>query len=366
MKTTTFWQRDWVWAVGITLVIALGTRWLPTQQANNYFEVTINNLVQTGSVFLRDYPSYFNELVPTDKGPVMVMPPFPLVPVALGLLMNLGEFRVTQLGIGICAGLMYLIMRWYRLQRGRAILVTSLYLLTTPLLFFLVRPGYWFSAQVWGVVGGEIALLGLLHKKYAWAGIGTAVAILSRLNLGLLTALGMAWYLCRKARLKDVIQYAIPVALGGAMMLGWNYLRFGSIWTIGYNLIPGILGEPWYFRGIMHYSYIWENLKRFGWQWDTSGEGIGIIWAQPYLLLLPWLINKQNRWLIWLGLAQFGFVLTHGWWGAYQFDFRFLMDSLWVLFPAIALVPTNWRWWVVWTMLGMSATVHLVLIGRFL
>ena len=147
-------------------------------------------------------------------------------------------------------------------------------------------------------------------------------------------------------------------------MIWWNYYRFGSILNTGYELIPGVLDEPWYSHGIMHWSYMWNNFNTFLYQKDVTGLGLGIIWAQPYLLLLPFVFNKKNRWLILVGISQFLLVLTHGWTGATQFDFRFLMDSLWLFVPALLMINKGWKQWAMWILLAVSAVVHLILIGQ--
>lgn len=366
MKSIYFWKQDFVIATLIGLSIWIGGIWLSQRQANNYFEVTATNIWTHGTAFLTNNQGYFNELVPTKNGLVIALPPLPIIPNLFGQMIGMGEIQMTRMGIGITVGLIYLIMRYYKLSKWRAILASFLYFVTTPLLFFFVNPGYWFSAQVWGIVGAQIALLSLLKKNYTWAGTGSVIALLSRLNLGIVIIIGFALYILKYQRAKNMILYLIPTLCGLLVLMWWNYYRFGSIFTSGYELIPGVLTEPWYSKGIMHWSYVWDNFKKFAWQRNLDGGGLGMLWAQPYLLLLPWVFNKNTWWIILIGLAQFVLVLSHGYWGAYQFDFRFLMDSLWLFVPTLLVSYTGWKQWAIWVTFAISAGVHLTLISRFM
>lgn len=339
--------------------------WTAGNSANNYFEVTARSLIESGSVFLPPASAYFNELIPTEQGEVMVGMPFPLVPTLLGIKVGLTEFEVTQVGVALSAMIMYLILRSLEMSRWRATLGTILYFVSTPLLFFFVNPGYWFSAQVWAVVGCEIALLSYFYKRYVWCGVGVGVALLSRLNVGVVAAVGFFLLIAQLKKDKLLSQYFLPLTAAGISVLAWNYLRFGSIWQTGYSLIPGILSEPWYSHGIMNISYILPNLWHYLTQYDI-GRGLGIVYAQPYLLLLPWLVSRKNLWLVLIGLAQFALVMVHGERGGYQLDFRYLTDGLWILFPVVASKYSGWKQLSVWLTLAVAAIVHLVLIGQFM
>lgn len=211
---TIFWKQDLFIAALITFFVFGGGIWLEQNQSNNYYEVTAQNVWTYKTAFLKDYNGYFNELIPTKNGKIIALPPLPLLPSLIGSRLNLGEIQTTRLGIGIIIGLMYLILRNQGLSKLKAFLSALLYLIVTPLLFFIVEPGYWQTAQVWGIVGTEFALLFLLKDHYFWAGIGTAIAILSRLNLGVLTAFGFSVYILKNKRIKGLILYLIPMLFG--------------------------------------------------------------------------------------------------------------------------------------------------------
>lgn len=362
MKLRQFFALDWIWASLLTLFIFLAGFYQNQQASNNYYQVTVENIKTHGTIFLTDYPAYFNELVPTARGPVMVLPPFPLLPTYIGSLLKLGELEMTRLGVGMSVALMYLIMREHKQTKLRARLGAFLFFVTTPMFFFFVERGYWLSAQTWGVVGAQLAYLFLLKKHLGLAGLGTAMAILARINLGVLTFFFFAIYVGKTYRLKGVVSYFVPVAVGICLLLAWNYLRFGSIWETGYNLIPGVLEEPWYHSGVMHPGYIWQNFQDYIGQVGMRGTGIGIIWMQPYLLLLPWVVNKQNWWMILLGFAQFLVVLAHGEKGGYQLEFRYLMDALWIWVPWLLLEKRGWREVAILACFLVSAVFHLIYI----
>lgn len=355
-------SKDGWWAGLIAIAIFLLGFQQIQQPANDYYHVTAYNWLQTGSAFLQEYPSYFNELVPTENGPVMVLPPFPLIPSWLGIAMGVSEPSMTRLGIGISVGMMYLIMRQFKQNRIYSLSSAGMFFLTTPLLFFFTERGYWFSAQVWGVVGAQVALLSLLKKQFTLVGFGSGIAVLSRINLGVMLTIGFALFIYKTQKLKAVRDYLVPTMLAAMTLLWWNFYRFGSIFISGYELIPGVLDEPWYSRGIMHPAYIWENFKEFMGRADIDGNGIGFLWMQPYLLLIPLIINKQNWWMISLATIQFITVLAHGYTGAQQFDYRFLMDSLWLFVPLLLIEKRKWHRAIIWAGFFSAAIMHVAFI----
>lgn len=362
MKLFELLNKDWLYATLIAVTIFLAGFSQIQLPANDYYHVTALNWLENGTAFLRTYPEYFNELVPTEKGPVMVLPPFPILPSIIGRLLGLSEPSTTRLAIGISVAMMYLILRGLKQSKIVSLSGAGLYFLSTPLLYFFTERGYWFSAQVWGVVGAQIALLALLGKKYTLAGIGSGIALLSRINLGVMLTLGFALFIFKTYKMKALRNYLAPAMLAAGTLLWWNYYRFGSILISGYELIPGVLDEPWYSKGIMHPSYIWSNFQEFMWQSSLNGSGIGIVWMQPFLLLVPFIINRKNWWLIALATIQFITVLAHGYTGAQQFDFRFLMDSLWLFIPLLLIEKRRWWNLAIWICFVASAIVHVAYI----
>lgn len=357
------------WFLGITLItLALGIFFKPVIQ-NNYFDVTAQNFLSYGTLRLVEYPEYFSEVVPTENGQVIVAPPFPILTSAIGFFVGFNETILAQLAIGLSAGMMFFLLRHFRVRKWESFFLSMGYVLSTPLYFFLSHSGYWYTAQVWGVLGAELAWYFWLKKRYFLSGLGISLALLSRVNVGFLLAICLIFpVLFRSIFYQKSLKNAIHILLGSGVgviaLLLWNYYRFGSVLATGYDRIPGVLDEPWYQHGIMHWSYIWENFKMFLWQFDLAGLGVGMFWIQPYLLLLPFCLTRKNvQFLLW-GILQFIFVLMHGNWGFWQFDFRFLMDALWVFFPILFVSAQGWKKFLAWIFLGASIALHIILLPQ--
>ena len=350
----------------ITLVVCgFGLLFQPTIQ-NNYFDVTAQNVLNHGTLRLIEYPDYFSEVVPTEKGFVIVLPPFPIGVSLVGLPFGFGETFLTQLAIGFSAGVLFLLFRHFQLEKWQAMFLTLGYVFSSPLYFFLTQSGYWYTAQVWGVLGAELAWYMWLKKKYLLAGFGLMIALLSRLNLGVLLAFCLFFTLIQRKSYRAIGKLSVGFGLGLLVLFSWNYYRFGSILATGYDRIPGVLNEPWYQYGILHWTYVFENVKKFLWQFDLGGSGIGMFWMQPYLFLLPFSVTRKNsKYLLW-GSLQFIFVLLHGNWGFWQFDFRFLMDSLWIFYPVLFVAVTGWKKGLAWFLLGASILLHFGLLPKLL
>lgn len=115
-------------------------------------------------------------------------------------------------------------------------------------------------------------------------------------------------------------------------------VRFGVPWDKGYFLIPGVLDEPWFSKGILHYSYIPHNLYTLFLSLpmvlpsapfiQPSWNGLSILITTPAFVLL--LKSKFKDWEVRFAilacLAIGGFVLMHGSNGFAQFGYRFAID----------------------------------------
>ena len=60
---------------------------------------------------------------------------------------------------------------------------------------------------------------------------------------------------------KDIFYLGLGIAPFVFANFLYNYVRFGTIFDKGYILIPGVLAEPWFDKGLFHFSYTLRHLK---------------------------------------------------------------------------------------------------------
>lgn len=130
------------------------------------------------------------------------------------------------------------------------------------ILWFLSATGsVWYLSQVsayFFLTAGLVEATG--RKRPLVVGIALGAAYLSRLHT--ILAVPVYLFLLReKLKLPGLIQFALGSAPFALFNFGYNFVRFGTIFDKGYFLIPGILDEPWFAKGMLHYSYIWDHLQ---------------------------------------------------------------------------------------------------------
>jgi hypothetical protein len=353
-------KKYWVlfcWLLGINLFFAWFSR---PGLGYPSFEIAARAFWKTGSVFTQQLQPGQVEAIKTVKGLIFVYPPLPLIPMLFLTPLGIHEIWFARMMASLSAIVMWKIVYDLSKNKGRASILMLFYVLTTPMMFFSAHEGSWFTAQVMGVIVIQLAWIMYVREKWRFAGFLVGLAALCRLNLGLVTGSILLLELLRRKKYREM--FAMGVAIVPAVMVygWWNYFRFGDLLQSGYALIQGVTTEPWYQYGVINWRYIPGNLVKFVTQYNTRGDGLGIVWAQPFLLLLPLLIT-QNWLLFGVGSANFVMVLAHGYWGAWQFDFRFLFDSLWAWLPLFATLYGK-KWYLSCALMVIAAIVHLVLL----
>jgi hypothetical protein len=129
--------------------------------------------------------------------------------------------------------------------------------------------------------------------------------------------------------------------------LAYNFARFGSPLQFGYNLIPGVLDEPWYREGIFalspdywarnaYHMFLepWRAVSHAPW-WIPSPWGGSIFLFSPFLILAlvpgrrPFLLAAAAWLAIFLLIAA---VFSHGNPGGWQISYRYAIPMLpWAL-----------------------------------
>jgi hypothetical protein len=243
--------------------------------------------------------------------------------------------------------------------------------LGTPGLYLLSRAAIYEAAIAAGqcfMLAGFLAAWEGMHRPAGkgrswllfWAGLSWALSFGSRLSLGpaaLLAALAVAWKARRERSLRAVAGMFAPMIGGVALLLYYNFARFGSVAEFGmkYQLVSwnmynlrnaGIYSPAHVVRNIACYLFAGPyRLRGFPYVIAFSHREflgrifsipdqlaveplVGLLWSQPFLAFAAAaLIGRRYAWPAWslcvagvLGLAP---VL-----GNASYAMRYLMDAV--------------------------------------
>lgn len=141
-----------------------------------------------------------------------------------------------------------------------------------------------------------------------------------------------------KFNIKNIALLCLGIAPSIVANALYNYARFGVIWDIGYTLIGGISSDPWFHRGIIHPSYIFDHIKIiFGsiptlsseYPYLKPSEFGYAIWFTTPAFIFAFFNNIKNKdvWSTWVSILFVSLLIfSHGTTGFTQFGYRFAAD----------------------------------------
>ncbi len=234
--------------------------------------------------------------------------------------------------------------------------------MTLALLFGLATIAWSYANQFFGeplsAFGLLLAFYGMLSRSATrrdrWAfvsGIGAALAIVTVnaniLAVAVIVAYGLAkqWFdtagtpstktrsgsfASVKARfvplIKGLILFAIPVLVGVAFLLAYNYARFGGLFNTGYHFNEGEGFNNPVFKGL--YGLMLSPYR-------------GLFWFTPLFFAsvatYPLFVRKHKLEAIFIGVLSLLFILMYSmwwmWWAGFAWGPRFLVPlaAFWVL-----------------------------------
>jgi hypothetical protein len=223
------------------------------------------------------------------------------------------------------------------------------------LFFSAVQGKVWYSAHVIGVA---------LALVYAWASIEAKYPIIAGLALGAaaLTRTPMAfmfplfaleaWRMAnadRRALVRTLVKFAVPVAVFAIAGMIYNYVRFGSPTEFGHTYLEvrqAAQIEQW---GLMSYHYLARNLTvafallpelpgRAPWI-QIGGHGLALWFTTPILLYVLWPRDKpalhRTLWITVACVALPSLLYQNSGW--VQFGYRFSLDYTVFLLMLLAI-----------------------------
>ena len=349
-----------------------------------------------GQWWVSEAPPWLNELVPCgDARWCVVYPPLPAIlamPLAAVLPTALAQVLVSRVAGGVSAGILYLALRAFGAPRRVAITGALLSMCGTTLFFSSVDGRAWFAAHAVAMPFLCAALLFAARGERAWViGVCIGLAALARLPVAA-AAPALALLLARRAG-APYLRTLGGVVIGGApfalVYVGWNLLRWGSVFDAGYVQLTQ--GDVFFSRGLFSPFYLPRHIYAIfleppdlveGTPFFLRPRGIGtaLFLTTPVFLWLFAGLRGLRRDAGTAAVALAALLalvpdIFHGTVGFQQFGYRFSMDAQPFL-VALALVGdarggATWRArpsWLFVAVVTVSVVINLyamIAITRF-
>ena len=280
----------------------------------------------------------------------------PIYPMGLPLTMaattlvtgDVGAFLVSPLLGALAVWLTYLLGR--ALQSAEAGVLAAFTLLASPIfLFYLMVPMSDVPVTAWWLGAVVLALKPEVKWRLVMSGVTTAIALLTRPNLVLLT-MPMAMLVIhgasvRRTALGRLLLWVIPVSIGAIGVAVVDVLLYGSPLKSGYGALETLYSP----------SYTWTNLKYFGtWLLQTQ---------TPFVFLGFAAASWRARWCLVFALCVLASYLWYTPFDHWTF-LRFLLPALpMLLTTAAATLVTITRRYDLPNGVVLSVAVLLVCVG---
>ena len=341
----------------------------------DYFTRLADSFLE-GKYYLTDNPPWLNELVPLRENKfAVVYPPMPAI-LSLPFKIFLGskfeqQYLAHILGAGI--GFLTMLISWKIKKDSKLAIWSGLLISVGSIIWFLASTGSsWYLGQISAAFFMTAALYESLSKKRALlVGIFLGAAFLSRLHT--ILSLPLFLYLLRdKNWLKVYLKMFFGFLPFVFFNFGYNFIRFGVIWDKAYILIPGVLEEPWYQKGLFHLSNIPNHLRVLFASYPIftnefpyikpSWGGLAI-WITTPAFVYALFNSLKDRLILfsWLSITLISLVIfSHGTTGFAQFGYRFAVDFYPILtFLTIKSAANTGLKRHHWTLLVISIVVNL-------
>lgn len=318
---------------------------------NNF--VRLADAILHGRLYLTEDVSWL-EIVPFDGKYYIVPPPLPaflILPVVAVWGLSTNQTLISIFFGSLNVSLAFLAARALSNSRSVQLWTAAMFGFGTIHWWVATAGGVWtFSHTVSATLLFAAILLTLYKSRPFFTGAVLGASYWTRLPTILSLPFFLAmysdeWYrrgenlsLYRRMNLRPLIWLGAGTGIFILLNAGYNVLRFNTPFDISYYLIPGILEEPWYQKGIFDITYIPRNLKViFGgfpkfideFPYVTPSWSGTAIWITTPAFIYALFAGIRNKlaigcWLSILLVATANF--CHGTWGFSQFGYRFAMD----------------------------------------
>jgi hypothetical protein len=268
----------------------------------------------------------------------------------------------------------------------------------SPLFYVTLRAdGVWFFAQSVAFFFASLAVHeAFVGRRLFTAGLALACALLSRqMTVFLAPVLLVLWmredepvFMINRERFSAALRLAVPVALGIACYLAYNYWRFGNPLDTGYRFLAPDAG-PLHFRvkdyGVWNMAYVVQNffyffVQGFHAEFATPHDvklsgldpyGTSFLAASPWLLILFFVKRELRNFLLLalpLGLTLFMLFYHSNGYSQYNTQ-RYMLDwlpaVLVLIVPVLTAARMEWfRLLVAWGVALNLATVAVLALTK--
>ena len=280
----------------------------------------------------------------------------PIYPMGLPVTMAATEAVTGAVGAFLVSPLLGALAVWLTYLLGRALhsaeagVLAACGLLASPIfLFYLMVPMSDVPVTAWWLGAVVLALKPDVRWRLVMSGVATAVALLTRPNLVLLTVpmavLVIHGAPVRRTALGRLLLWGIPASIGVIGVATANMLLYGSPLKSGYGSLETLYSA----------RYTWTNLKYFGtWLLQTQ---------TPFVVLGVAAASWRARWCLVFALSVLASYLWYTPFDHWTF-LRFLLPALpMLLTTAAATLVTLTRRYDLPNGVALSVGVLLVCVG---
>jgi len=346
----------------------------------NYY-VRLADAFLHGRLYLLDNPSWLNELIPNPSGPgfYVVYPPLPafiMTPLVALFGVDLNQTLVGLFFAAATVPLAFLVARDVTqkptdiapVKKTTYIWFAVLFGFGTIFWYLASLGSVWLIAQVMATFFMFLALhesfnknrpllVGLLVGASYWCRLPTILGIFFFAGLTITKQQDAKWIGKFKSAMPTLIKMAIGVGVFVIANFVYNHLRFGTIFDVGYWMIPGVLDEPWFRHGHFSLLNIPDNLVPFltglpiltssapYLQFPMSGMAIWFTTPAFVFALKAKLKDRVNQWS-WVAIFCIAAVIFTNAATGWGFGYRYAMDFYPFLFIlTVRGMGSNLKWY---------------------
>jgi hypothetical protein len=274
---------------------------------------------------------------------------------------------------------------WTRLSTGGNLWLTALFGFGTVHFYLSIVGKMWFMSQTVTVTFLALAVLFAISSRPPWlVGMMLGFGIVARPNIALAWPLvfGIAAQIQKDAtgrldwrRLVGwTVLSGIPMAMGVAVLLGYNYIRFNDILDFGYlteNVADFMAGDLKKY-GTFNTHFIRRNLQVMFLglpEWDPicrrvvpQQQGMSMFLATPALVYLvkslrrsPWVLGAWGA-----VLALIAMISTYYNTGAWQFGYKYMLDFAVPVVMLLALAAGKRVSWLFRILIFLSIAINII------
>ncbi|OQA52268.1 MAG: hypothetical protein BWY43_00582 [candidate division WS2 bacterium ADurb.Bin280] len=321
-----------------------------------------------------------NELVPFQDKHYVVYPPMPavaLVPFVAVFGETFNQKWASIIIAGLSVALFYLLLDRFTTKKWIKVSLTALLGFGTNFYFTSLSGTSWYFAHVCAVFFSILSLLLASSKRPFLSGLFLGASFLSRLptilNFPILLYL-LFEKIDKKNRAGVLTNFCAAVFLAIIIYGLYNFFRFGSVAETGYSLIPGIMDEPWFSKGVFDFSYLFRNLKAAFASFPQisthfpyfvpSNYATAIYISTPALVLLLLTKIREGRVLFLILSVILSSLpgLTHATVGFTQFGYRFSLDYIVLLILILVFSFQKVGWKIALPLVGISIAINLYVV----